>query len=187
MSLVLVSASPRRRELLKKLGLKFSVLRPKSLEKIRAAHFQKDMDKTTLAKINSVPFVPGQTLIACDTSVVCRGRVLGKPRGAVQAAAFLRFLSGRRHTVFGCLALKYARGGKIIIKRKIAATRVYFRRLFPAEIKNYVRSGAPYDKAGGYGIQDSLFARKISGCYYNVVGLPVSVLIDMLKTIKFKE
>ncbi|MDR2430906.1 MAG: Maf family protein [Candidatus Margulisbacteria bacterium] len=187
MRLVLVSASPRRRALLKKLGLKFSVRRPETPEKIRDAHFKKDLARTALAKINSVPFRPEEALIACDTIVVCRGRVLGKPRGIKQAAEFLRLLSGRRHAVYSCLALKYQHGGPAVVRHKIAVTKVYFRGISPAEIKAYVRSGAPYDKAGGYGIQDSLFARKICGCYYNVMGLPVSVLIDMLKAVKNKE
>jgi len=181
----LVSGSPRRRELLRGLGLRFTVKKPDVEEKIRPAHYRQDIVRTALAKINSVPCRAGQILIACDTLVVCGGRVLGKPRSPAEAARFLHLLSGRKHTVLSCAAVKTITQTQY----KIVETRVYFRRLADAEITAYVRSGLPEDKAGAYGIQETrgLFVRRIEGCYYNVVGLPVSVLIDMLTALQKKE
>lgn len=180
--IILVSGSPRRRELLKNLGFKFTVKKPQVAENIRDKSYLRDIVKVTLDKINSVPCRAGQILIACDTIVVCQNKVLGKPRNPAQAARFLRLLSGRRHTVLSCVAVKTIKQ----IRHKITATDVYFRRLTNAEIANYTATKVPYDKAGAYGIQSSagLFVRKIAGCYYNVIGLPVSNLLDMLKKVK---
>jgi len=182
---ILVSGSPRRREILRGLGLRFTVKKPNVEEKIRPAHYRQDIARTALAKINSIPCRDGQILIACDTIVMCGGRVLGKPRSAAEAARFLRMLSGRKHTVLSCAAVKT----RTQTWYKIAETKVYFRRLADAEIAAYVRAGLPEDKAGAYGIQETggLFVRRIEGCYYNVVGLPVSVLIDMLTALQKKE
>ncbi|GBR76473.1 septum formation protein Maf [Candidatus Termititenax persephonae] len=186
MRLVLVSGSARRRELLRGLGLKFKIFVPRLEEKIRPRHYRQDIVRVALAKLDAAPFQEGQVFIACDTSVVCGGQVFGKPQDARQAARFLQILSGQKHTVYSCLALKYWQDQKIIYRHKIVATDVYFREITPAEIAAYVRTAVPYDKAGGYGIQEmrGLFVRKIHGCYYNVVGLPVNDLIDMLRNIK---
>ncbi|MDR1997541.1 MAG: Maf family protein [Candidatus Margulisbacteria bacterium] len=183
--IVLVSRSPRRRVLLKGLGLAFTVFAPQTAEHIRPRNYKQDLVKVTLAKINSAPCGQGQLLLACDTIVVCRGRVLGKPRAPKQAAEFLRLLSGKKHTVYSCVALKFLRHGRPVIRHKTVATEVFFRQITGRELRDYLQTPVPYDKAGAYGIQDTrgLFVRKINGCYYNVVGLPVSALIDMLKAV----
>ena len=136
----------------------------------------------TLAKLNSVPCRPGQLLIACDTIVVCGKKVLGKPRDAKQAKEFLCLLSGRKHEVLSCVAVKAVSKSKTTLRHKTVTTQVYFREISEAEITAYCKTPVPYDKAGAYGIQSGagLFVRKLSGCYYNVVGLPVSNLLDML-------
>ncbi|GBR77435.1 septum formation protein Maf [Candidatus Termititenax dinenymphae] len=184
--IVLVSGSPRRKELLKNLGLKFTVFIPNVPEQIRDRHYKRDIVKVVRAKLDSASCRAKELLIACDTIVVCGGKVLGKPQDAHQAAGFLKMLSGRKHIVYSCLAVKYRQGGQAVYKHRLVATEVYFRRITPAEITAYLRTPVPYDKAGAYGIQENkgLFVRKISGCYYNVVGLPVNDLIDMLKSIK---
>ena len=182
---MLVSASPRRRELLKNLGLSFTVKKPDTEEKIRDSHYRQDIIRVTLEKINSVSCRPGQLLIACDTIVVCGKKVLGKPRNAGEARKFLQLLSGRKHKVLSCVAVKAVRKTGVILRHKTVATKVYFRKISAAEIKAYTKTPVPYDKAGAYGIQSGkgLFVRKITGCYYNVVGLPVSNLLDMLMAI----
>jgi septum formation protein len=186
---VLASGSPRRRELLSALGLDFTVSIPNVPETIRNKAYKSDIVKVTLAKLNTAPERPGRIILACDTIVVCGGQVLGKPQTAEQAAQFLTLLSGKQHTVYSCLALKIITAKKIIVKHSLTATKVYFRELSEAEIAAYVKTPVPYDKAGAYGIQDtgSLFVRKLEGCYYNVVGLPVTSLIDMLKSIRIQQ
>lgn len=186
---ILVSGSPRRKELLQNLGLRFTVVKPGIEEKIRPAHYRQDIVRVARDKINSVPALSGQILIACDTLVICAGKVLGKPKNSKQAAEFLRLLSGRKHTVLSCLAVKAVRQKKIYLWHKTTATKVWFRKISTAEIIKYVKTPVPYDKAGAYGIQDprSLFVSRIKGCYYNVVGLPVSSLIDILTLIWKKE
>ncbi|MDR1452753.1 MAG: Maf family protein [Candidatus Margulisbacteria bacterium] len=180
--IVLASGSPRRKILLKSLGLSFKIFTPKIQERFSAKFRKKELRQIALAKADAAPFGPRKIIIACDTIVVCRNKVLGKPRDPRQARQFLQLLSGRKHTVYSCLALKYQKRGQILRKTRVTATGVYFRKLSAAEIAAYSKTPAPYDKAGGYGIQETrgLFVRKIKGCYYNVVGLPVTDLIDML-------
>jgi septum formation protein len=183
--IVLASGSPRRKILLKSLGLRFKICVPKIQEQFSEKFRKKELVKTALAKADAAPFAPEQIIIACDTIVVCRRKVLGKPCDPRQARAFLQMLSGRKHMVYSCLALKYQKRGKIFRKTRLVATSVYFRKISAAEIAAYIKTLTPYDKAGGYGIQETqgLFVQKIRGCYYNVVGLPVTDLIDMLEQI----
>ena len=183
--IVLASGSPRRKILLKSLGLSFKVFLPKISEQFSEKFRKKELFQTALAKADAVPFNPEQIIIACDTIVVCRNKVLGKPRDPRQARRFLQLLSGRKHIVYSCLALKYQEQGQIRRKTRLAATDVYFRKISAAEIDAYIKTPTPYDKAGGYGIQEmrGLFVQKIKGCYYNVVGLPVTDLIDILEQI----
>ncbi len=114
-------------------------------------------------------------VVGADTIVVLSGHVLGKPRDSRQARAMLRALSGRTHTVFTGVALVDVRtGGWTSFAER---TRVTFRKISRSEILEYVRSGSPLDKAGAYGIQDdfgAVFVEKVSGCFYNVVGFPLS-------------
>jgi septum formation protein len=183
--IVLASASPRRKILLKSLGLSFKVFPPQIRERFSENFRKKELRATALAKADAAPFNPKQIIIACDTIVVCHRKVLGKPRDSRQARQFLQMLSGRKHTVYSCLALKYQKHGRVWRETRTAATSVYFRKISAAEITAYIKTPAPYDKAGGYGIQDTrgLFVQKIKGCYYNVMGLPVTDLIDMLEQI----
>ncbi len=186
---VLVSGSPRRRSILEELGLKFSVRPNLHLkENIRDFFYAKDIVRTAYQKLNSAKTSAKQPeiRIACDTIVVYNYRVFGKPKNKAQAAAFLRKLSGRKHTVVSCIALKLSAGPKCKLYHRLEKTKVYFRKLTAAEIQDYVNTAEPYDKAGGYGIQGlgKYLVRKINGCYYNVVGLPVAALLNLLNKIK---
>ena len=114
-------------------------------------------------------------VIGADTIVVLDGHVLGKPRDPREARSMLRRLSGQTHTVYTGVALIDARTGRSTVFHE--RTRVTFRKISAQEIAEYVRSGSPLDKAGAYGIQDdfgAVFVEKVSGCFYTVVGFPLS-------------
>lgn len=114
-------------------------------------------------------------VVGADTIVVVGKKILGKPRTKAEAVRMLKFLSGREHVVYTALALVDSRSKRNIVE--IEKTKVRFRKLNKNEIKAYVDSGSPMDKAGAYGIQDdygAVFVEKINGCFYNVVGFPLT-------------
>ena len=124
---------------------------------------------------------PEDLVIAADTIVVCQGRVLGKPRSQAEAVSMLQLLSGRDHQVMtGCTLV---RGDRTETFTEV--TDLHFRTLSRKEIDNYVATGEPMDKAGSYGIQGgaALFCERMTGDYYNVMGLPVCRLGQVLKSI----
>ena len=179
MSLILASASPRRKELLSLLGMPFTV---------RAADIDETMDpgkspfdevaRVSRLKALAVSREDGDVVIAADTIVVCEGKVLGKPHSEDEAVNMLRLLSGRDHQVMtGCTVLL---GSKQETFTEV--THLHFRPLSDREIQKYVQSGEPMDKAGAYGIQGgaALFCEKLEGDYYNVMGLPVCRLYETL-------
>lgn len=124
---------------------------------------------------------PERAVLSADTIVVCENRVLGKPAGRENARAMLESLSGRRHLVMTGVALTCA--GESFRQATVTTTGVTFRQLSAEEIEWYLDSGECFDKAGAYGIQGKamIFVDKIEGCFYNVVGLPMSGTIDLLK------
>lgn len=177
---VLASASPRRRAILENLGLTFEVLvsdasethpentDPADIVRIlaeRKAHFAAEMR-------------PEGCIIAADTMVLFDGRLLGKPKDRAEAFSMLKSLSGKCHTVLSGVCIEY--GGRVY--SGTAETEVFFRELSDADIASYVDTGLSDGKAGGYGIQDlgAYFVREIRGDYYNVVGLPIHLLTDLL-------
>lgn len=182
MSIILASQSPRRRELLGLFHIPFE---------IRVADIDETMDpekpafdevaRVSRAKALAVPRKSGDVVIAADTIVVCAGQVLGKPRDEADAVRMLSLLSGRDHQVM--TGMTVLRGEKCISCTEV--TDIHFRPLSEKEILNYVATGEPMDKAGSYGIQGgaALFAEKMVGDYYNVMGLPVCRLGMILKEI----
>ena len=179
MNLILASASPRRQELLKLLGLPFTV---------RVADIDETMDLSRSAfeevarvsrqKALAVPRQADDVIIAADTIVVCEGKILGKPRTEEDARQMLSLLSGRDHQVMtGCTIL---RGEQAVSFTEV--TDLHFRPLSDREIDRYVASGEPMDKAGSYGIQGgaALFCSHMAGDYYNVMGLPLCTLVQKL-------
>ena len=180
MQLILASASPRRKELLGLFGVSFVV---------RAADIDETMDpnkapfdevaRVSCLKAQTVSRGPEDVVIAADTIVVCEGRVLGKPHSEAEAAEMLHLLSGRDHQVMtGCTV---ARGSRVCTFTEV--TDLHFRELSDREIARYVASGEPMDKAGAYAIQGgaALFCQRMVGDYYNVMGLPVCRLGQVLK------
>ena len=158
---------------------------------IRVADIDETMDsrkspfdevaRVSRAKAQAIPREENDVVIAADTIVVCSGQVLGKPRDAADAMRMLSLLSGRDHQVM--TGMTVLRGEKCVSCTEV--TDIHFRTLSEKEIRNYVATGEPMDKAGSYGIQGgaALFAEKMVGDYYNVMGLPVCRLGMILKEI----
>ena len=181
--ILLVSGSPRRRELLERLGLTFTIGRseveetypeglsceeiPQYLSRLKAMHCSPTPE-------------PDSLVIAADTIVCCEGRVLGKPASYQEAFDMLRLLSGRRHRVITGVTILT----RSVVRSFHAVTTVTFAPLTDEEIDFYLTRFRPYDKAGAYGIQEwigMIGVKDIQGSYYNVMGLPVFRLYDELK------
>ena len=180
MHLILASQSPRRKELLGLFGIPFTV---------RVADIDETMDpdadpagevaRVSRCKALEVAREAGDVVVAADTIVVCRGKVLGKPRSREEAMQMLTLLSGRDHQVMTGVTVLC--GEKEAVFTEI--TDLHFRELTEKEICRYVDSGEPMDKAGAYGIQGgaALFCSRLVGDYYNVMGLPVCRLGEVLR------
>lgn len=180
--LVLASGSPRRRELLKGLGWKFDVV-PSEIkeEKIEGESPKALVMRLASEKASDVASRrPGNWIIGADTIVVIDNSVLGKPHSREEAFDMLSRLAGREHTVCTGAALIAPDGRKAV---RCEETKVRFRALSPDEINAYIDQGECMDKAGAYAIQDkgTLLVERINGCYFNVVGLPLTVLSEMFK------
>ncbi len=184
MELILASSSPRRRELLTNAGFRFQV-RPSKIEEghRRGEAAEAYVCRVAREKALAVALCsPESTLIlAADTVVEAQGEILGKPAGSEDASRMLRLLSDSTHRVVTGVCL--VRAPDKIVSLKHATTLVTFRSLDDEEIQFYVSTGEPLDKAGAYAIQGlaSRFVARIEGCYFNVVGLPVPLVYEMLK------
>jgi septum formation protein len=138
-----------------------------------------EVARVSSLKALAVPSKTEDVVIAADTIVVCRGQVLGKPANPQDAARMLRLLSGEKHQVM--TGLTVLRGDRRQTHTEI--TDIYFRHLSEEEIQAYIQTGEPMDKAGAYGIQGgaALFVSRLEGDYYNVMGLPVCRLSQILR------
>ncbi len=183
--LVLASASPRRRELLQQIGLKFQVIPSRAEEHIIAGETPEEhvirlsLDKAT--EVANRDNVSGRWFIGSDTIVLCNNQILGKPQNELHAAAMLEQLSGREHQVLSGYAVLDRQTGKQ--QAEAVSTKVWFRQLTEAEITGYIATGEPADKAGAYAIQGLgiCFVARIEGSYTNVVGLPLCKLTLAMK------
>lgn len=182
MNIILASNSPRRRELLERIGIReFHIVSPDVDESVEAGLSPADMvERLSRRKARAVAGrVPaGSLVIAADTVVALDGAVLGKPRSEADAFAMLSALSGREHHVY--TGVTVVRGDRALTEHE--ETAVSFRPLAPGEIRGYIATGEPMDKAGAYGIQErgALLVQGIRGDYCNVMGLPVFRLGRML-------
>lgn len=181
--LYLASKSPRRRKLLKQLNLKFKSFSVdvdeivKRNERPSAAVIRLSREKLDLAKLK----IKNGIIITADTIVVLDSKILGKPKNKKDAFRILKMLSGRTHTVYTGYTIFNSMNNITISEYE--TTKVTFRVLTDKEILEYIAGGSPMDKAGAYGIQDdfgAVFIKKINGCYYNVVGLPLAKLYHAL-------
>ena len=187
--LVLVSTSPRRRELLSHLGIEFRVVSPSVSENMLDGESPQEMvERLALSKARSVAHsLSGSFVVGADSVVVMGGRVLGKPADAAEARKMLRSLRGKEHQVVTGVAvvpvpaLGNAADCQVATASQVSV--VTMREFSDEEIEAYVASGEPMDKAGAYAVQDRAFrpASRLEGCYANVMGLPLCLLVDLLK------
>jgi septum formation protein len=182
LKIVLASSSPRRKRLMEQLGLGFVVVEPGPIVEVNSKVPEEAVLANALAKAKGVAKRQRDAIvISADTVVVVGGEVLGKPAGASEAQEMLTFLQGRAHRVMTALVIVHAASGTM--ESDVVETRVRMLPMTSEEIRAYVETGEPMDKAGGYAIQGlgAVLVEEIEGCYYNVVGLPISRLAQLLK------
>lgn len=185
--IILASASPRRKELLGLLFADFDVLTADadedSVDKSLPVHIyvQELAMLKAAATVKSLGRLKNSLVIGADTVVYYDGKILGKPQSGEEAFNMLDMLSANKHEVYTGICVIDPYTAKIVCKYE--KTDVYFKTLSPERIMGYINTGEPADKAGAYGIQGkgSMLVSKIDGDYHNVVGLPVSMLSDVLK------
>lgn len=182
-SFILASTSPRRRTLLRQVGLSFRVV-PSRVEEVNQCGMEPHRHAVYWATVKAAKVAqryPGEWVLGADTIVVLEGRILGKPADAPEAARMLLRLSGRSHEVITGLCLAHERAE---VREQLAVeTKVYMKRFSPDEIQGYVDTGEPMDKAGAYGIQGigGCLVERIEGSYSNVVGLPICEVVELLR------
>ena len=193
-TIILGSASPRRRELLAQIGADFEV-RVSNKEEVYHSNVPEEIVKELaltkaenvaeeLAEENPAGAVKSTVVIGADTIVVLDGKILGKPADEADAVRMLSSLRGRRHDVYtGVAGLDYDENGEKRVYNYPVGTAVYVNEMTEEEIRAYVETKDPLDKAGAYGIQGRFAAHidRIEGDYYNVVGLPVSRVYRTLR------
>ena len=181
--LILASASPRRIELLKKFNCKFRVLPSRVKEKINPSLSPTENAKrlSCLKALDVASQTSNSIVIAADTIVVLKRKILEKPKNKKEAREMLKRLSGKEQQAITGLTIIDAKTKKIL--QDIVITKVKFRKLNKNLIEKYVASGEPLDKAGAYGIQGkgALLVESIKGDYFNVVGLPLNILNQLLE------
>jgi septum formation protein len=183
MRVILASASPRRAQVLRDAGIEFEARLAQVVESRRTGEAPEAMVQR-LAEEKAVAGAAGVAgaalVIGADTAVVCEGVILGKPASASDARNMLEKLSGRTHKVVSGLAV--LRLPERTLRVELETTRVCLAPLNEREIEEYVASGEPLDKAGGYGVQGRAgqFVTRIEGCYFNVVGLPLARLYRLM-------
>ncbi len=186
MQWILASASPRRKQLLGEVIEKFEIIPAHGEERL---HGEKTPKQVVLAlatqkarEVASSPMAKGKAVIGSDTVVAIDGEILGKPQDERDAMRMLSRLSGRAHEVYTGVCIVYHAGTtqeKIVCEAD--CTRVFFNKLSCAQMRAYIATGSPMDKAGAYGIQDGGLVEKIEGSFSNVVGLPIELLQKMLQ------
>lgn len=182
MKIILASKSPRRRELLSLLDLDFSVMSEEVDETIdKSQPVENEIKRLSYEKARAVSDKAGESsiIISADTAVVLGDRVFGKPSSKAAAYEMLRALSGKTHKVITGVTVLSGN----CADTRAAVTEVTFKELNDAEINAYIDTGDPFDKAGAYALQgiSCVFVRGIKGDHFNVYGLPVSLLAEMLR------
>lgn len=193
MKLILASSSPRRAEVLRDAGFVFEI-RPANVDETRLPHEAAEDYVRRIAKAKAQVIADQARaaaeramVIAADTTVLAEGQILGKPVDVEDARRMLRLFSGKTHEVLTALAVINIPNGKEALH--VEKTRVAFLNMPEEEIERYIQTGEPFDKAGAYGIQGiaGRYATRIEGCYFNVLGLPLSRLWTTLQTLGWKE
>jgi len=188
---ILASCSPRRREILTLMGIRFQSVEPEVADEssyIEPDDLDNSLCRLAVAKAESIAKKrPDALVLGADTVVVKSARIMGKPSGRNEAAEMLRLLSGSEHTVITAAALLCEEAK--FCESAVCRTAVKFRKLSEDEINAYLALPEYKDKAGSYAIQGRAmtFVDKIEGCYYNVVGLPVTATLSLIKQFVGKE
>lgn len=183
MKIILASASPRRKKILKEMGIKFKIIPPKIKEETSYKKPHKIVMELSKKKALSVAKkYPSSVVIGADTIVYCRGKIIGKPKNPKEAERFLKIQSGRWQAVYTGITVAYLK--KNIILTDYEKSLCYMKRLSSKEIKEI--SHKHLDKAGGWAVQDKndKLITKIKGDYTNVVGFPIKLVKRLLKRIK---
>ena len=182
--LILASSSQRRKDILKMVKLNFDVI-PSNIDenyekKLSPKQIVKKLSqKKAMAVSNKYP---NSYVIGADTIVFIKNKILNKPKNKIEAFKMLKFLSNTEHLVLTGVCLINKKDN--VIFNFVEITKVYFYKLDEELILRYINTKSPYDKSGSYGIQDysAGFVKKIEGCYYNVVGFPISKFLNVLRT-----
>jgi septum formation protein len=185
-SLILASASPRRREMLKSVGLNFKIIPAHVNEDYLAGESPRQHVKRLSADKAMVIARkhPQAWVLGADTIVVIDGMILGKPKNKAQAHKMLRKLSGREHKVFTGFSIVHI--ATKVYKTQVIQSAVRFKTISPEEMEWYIACDEPYDKAGGYAVQGkgACFIRSIRGSFTNVIGLPLCEVMEALEQFK---
>ena len=187
-TIILASASPRRKEILEKTGLKFKVYESDYEENMEIG--LKPYELAICHSIGKAMAIARKhknaLIISADTIVVLKNRVFGKPRDKENAREMLKALSGKAHTVITGYTIMDAETGKKL--SRAVESKVLFKRLNEDEIEAYIKSGEPLDKAGAYGAQGlgAVIVKRIEGDFFNVMGLPLNSVVESLKTFGIK-
>ena len=183
--IILASASPRRRELLEQGGFPFTVIPSQAEEKITTEQPGQAVEELSYLKCSDIyeKSLGDVLVIGADTVVASEGKILGKPSSQKDAVKMLQSLQGREHEVYTGVTIMAREGNENRKKTFHEKTKVVFYPMSDEEIRSYVNTGEPMDKAGAYGIQgkSAVFIKEISGDYNNVVGLPLARLYQELK------
>ena len=191
--IILASQSPRRKELLAREQIAFSVHVTDADETVNGKISPRDLVEELShrkAKSAAADFLQEKALIiAADTVVALGDEIFGKPKDEEDARRMLRALSGKAHSVFTGVTLAYVAEGKVSYRKTVCETKVYFCPISEDELSEYLKTGEPYDKAGSYAIQGiaSKFVKKIEGDFDNVVGLPVYAILEDVNAYLQKE
>lgn len=183
--MILASASPRRRELLEQGGIPFTVIPSHAEEKLTTTQPGLAVEELSYLKCSDIyeKFTEDVVVIGADTVVASEGKILGKPSSKEDAVKMLQSLQGKAHEVYTGVTIIVREGEENRKKTFHEKTKVVFYPMSEEEIRSYVDTGEPMDKAGAYGIQgkSAIFIKEISGDYNNVVGLPLARLYQELK------
>lgn len=186
--IILASKSPRRKELLEQIDIKFRCIPSDKEEVITKTEPEDVVKELSVQKAEDIEAKLGHTskdtiIIGADTIVACDGEILGKPKNEKNAAEMLRNISGRAHKVFTGVTVIYVADGKSEKITFAECTEVFVKELTDEDIDEYIATGEPMDKAGAYGIQGRFgkFVMKINGDYNNVVGLPIARLYNEVR------
>ncbi|MEN6622534.1 MAG: Maf family protein [Smithella sp.] len=180
---ILASASPRRQELLRSMGLKFKTIPAHVNEDyINGENPRQHVKRLAQDKALAIAYKhPESMVLGADTIVVIDGLILGKPKNKMQARQMLERLSGREHKVFTGFSLAHTASG--VTKTRVIQSAVQFKSINYEEMEWYISCDEPYDKAGGYAVQGkgAYFIKSIRGSYTNVIGLPLCEVLEELK------